>query len=207
MRQLFRRPSPAMVVAVLSLMVALGAVAHAAIPDPGGVIHGCFNPSTGALRVADPAGGPPRPCATSETALDWSQRGPQGAAGTQGPAGPPGPSGLSEAQVSARLAQWRPYAYIAPGGRGGPRLIESEGVRGVRRVQQGVYCIRPEANFEVVTGVAQIELGASTQRGFAFVRTHTLCTKQELEVITVLVTKGGGFTPTNLFRFIIDTMG
>jgi hypothetical protein len=50
-----------------------GAVAVAAIPDPAtGVIHGCYDNSTGALRVIDP---PTGSCSGTETALDWNARG------------------------------------------------------------------------------------------------------------------------------------
>ena len=45
------RPSPALVVALLALVVALGGVAWSAIPDGSGVIHGCYDASTGDLRV------------------------------------------------------------------------------------------------------------------------------------------------------------
>lgn len=183
------RPSPAMVVAVVSLMVAVTATAYAAIPDAGGVIHACFNPSTGALRLTDSEDQVPRPCQPSETALNWNQR------------------GLSDAQVGSKIALERPYAYVAPGGRGGPQLIDSDGIRGVRRVSRGLYCIRPEANFDKVAGVAQIALGSSAQRGFAFVRIPpTRCTAQELEVLTVRVTRGG-FAATNQFKFVVDPTG
>ena len=65
-------------------------VAYAAIPDAGGVIHGCSKPSVGPgnLRVIDPAKG--QECAWNEHRLDWNQIGPSG---PQGPSGPPGPAG------------------------------------------------------------------------------------------------------------------
>lgn len=43
------------------------------IPDAGtGVIHGCYDNSTGALRVIDPSNSS---CSASETALNWNGRG------------------------------------------------------------------------------------------------------------------------------------
>ena len=39
------RLSPAMVVAVLALIVAIGGVAAASIPGPDGVIKGCYDPA------------------------------------------------------------------------------------------------------------------------------------------------------------------
>ena len=73
------------VVAYLALGVALGAaggVAYSSIPDPQGVIHGCYNNARGAVRVIDTGGS--GVCEAGETALDWNQR------GQPGPAGPPG---------------------------------------------------------------------------------------------------------------------
>jgi len=59
------------------LIVAVGGVAYAAIPDSEGVIHGCFNKQNGNLRVVESGGA----CRSSESAIDWNQ---------QGPPGPPG---------------------------------------------------------------------------------------------------------------------
>lgn len=46
-----RRPSPALVVACLALIVALGGSALAAIPDPSGQVHFCYSPKTGDVKV------------------------------------------------------------------------------------------------------------------------------------------------------------
>jgi hypothetical protein len=54
-------------------------ISYASIPDSSGVIHGCRNTSTGALRVIN---APKQVCSSSEKALNWNQT---------GPAGPPGP--------------------------------------------------------------------------------------------------------------------
>jgi hypothetical protein len=69
-------------VAYLALGIALGAVggvAYSSIPDPQGVIHGCYADTTGALRVIDT--GAAGACRGGETALDWNQQGPPGPAG------------------------------------------------------------------------------------------------------------------------------
>src|SRR6266487_7160353 len=55
-----------------------GGVAYAAIPDSGGVIHGCYGSTTGALRVIDDT---KATCGPAEKALSWNRTGPQGAAG------------------------------------------------------------------------------------------------------------------------------
>jgi len=84
-----RRPTAPLVISVLALVAALGGVAYSAIPDPMGVIHGCYTNSGRTLRVIDST----ESCLGSETALNWSQQGPAGATGAQGPAGPQGPPG------------------------------------------------------------------------------------------------------------------
>jgi hypothetical protein len=77
--RLSRRPSPALVVASIALIVALGGAAYASIPGPDGSIHSCVG-SRGTLRVIDSAAS----CDPSEQALNFSQTGPQGAAGPPG---------------------------------------------------------------------------------------------------------------------------
>jgi hypothetical protein len=65
------------------VLVAVGAtVAVAAIPDANGVIHGCRDTRTGALRVIDSEAG--QTCGSKEAALNWNQTGPQGPAGVSG---------------------------------------------------------------------------------------------------------------------------
>lgn len=72
------------------LIVGGSAVAFAAIPDAGGVIHACYRTSNGSLRVIDDA---TTTCASNETAITWNQTGPQGPIGATGPVGPQGPAG------------------------------------------------------------------------------------------------------------------
>jgi hypothetical protein len=85
-----RRPTAPIVLSVLALVAALGGVAYSAIPDPMGVIHGCYTNSGGrTLRVIDSA----ESCMGTETALNWSQQGPTGPAGPTGAQGPEGPQG------------------------------------------------------------------------------------------------------------------
>jgi hypothetical protein len=82
MSRVFRhRPSPAMVVALIALLVALGGVAFASIPGPGGVVKGCYSKSNGSLRVIDSK----KDCSKKhERTLSWNQKGPRGLRGIQG---------------------------------------------------------------------------------------------------------------------------
>src|SRR5205814_8480076 len=75
---------PAVVaLAIVGALLVAGGIAYATIPDSNGVIHGCYQKNQGTLRVID--AGTAQTCSSSETALNWSQTGPQGA---QGPTGP-----------------------------------------------------------------------------------------------------------------------
>ena len=80
-----------LVAAVATL--ALGSIAWAAIPDPRGMITGCYDKASGALRVTDSQTGQPKACGAKELPLNWNQQGPQGLPGPQGPQGPQGPAG------------------------------------------------------------------------------------------------------------------
>jgi hypothetical protein len=84
--------------------IAAVAIALAAIPDATGVIHACYTNRGGALRAVNSAAD----CKNTETALSWSQTGPQGIPGPQGqpgtigpagPTGPPGPVGVSGYEI------------------------------------------------------------------------------------------------------------
>jgi hypothetical protein len=88
---------------------AVVSVVQAAIPDSNGVINGCYQKDVGNLRVIDSSAGDS--CRPSETAISWSQTGPQGPAGpagqpgskgdtgATGPPGPPGPGSKTIAGI------------------------------------------------------------------------------------------------------------
>ena len=97
MRVRFHRPSGVLTAAALVLFLVGGGLVYAAIPDPDGSIHGCYDPGrAGALRVVES----PADCTAGESSLSFNQRGQTGATGAAGPtgqtgpAGPPGPRGL-----------------------------------------------------------------------------------------------------------------
>jgi hypothetical protein len=68
--------------AAVAVAITGGAIAYASIPDSSGVIHGCYTVKGGSLRVIDTAKG--QKCATGQHALNWNQKGPQGAPGVSG---------------------------------------------------------------------------------------------------------------------------
>lgn len=89
--------------AILAASLTVSAVL-AAIPDGGGVIHGCYS-GNGAkakggttLNILDTAS---NVCSNGQTAIAWNQTGPQGPQGPQGIIGPDGPEGPEGAQGPA----------------------------------------------------------------------------------------------------------
>ena len=117
------RPSAALIVAIVALVVALGSVAYATIPDSGGVIHGCYLKAIGSLRVIDPSAG--QHCIAVETPIQWNQTGPQGPSGATGFAsprgdtgatGPAGPAGQGASYGSSTSAGPVPLGAYDPNG-------------------------------------------------------------------------------------------
>jgi hypothetical protein len=175
-----------------------GAVAYATIPDPKGVIHGCYD-SNGRLRVIDTGRG--QLCRSGETALDWSQIGPPGAAGAQGavgprgapgPAGPPGPAG-------AVLA----YAHVQADG----TIDHDSGNVTVSKVFAGEYCIGVTGgtvHAAVVSLDAQRNVGGSAQAG---VYAYSGCPSnaKQIHVITRPHGQDGGTPGADRAFYIIVT--
>ena len=91
--------------------LAAGSIAWASVPDPRGMITGCYDKQSGALRVTDTQSGVPKDCGSKELQLLWSQQGPQGvpgpqgAPGPQGPQSPQGPSGAAPARNTEIVGQ------------------------------------------------------------------------------------------------------
>lgn len=75
------------VIAGAAAALAAASLGVAAIPDGDGVISGCFNKTSGALRVTDTATQKPGGCTAKESALTWAQQGPPGEPGAKGDPG------------------------------------------------------------------------------------------------------------------------
>ncbi len=121
-----RRLSRVVVAVTAAVLVAVaGGVTYAVAEiGGGGVINGCYKSQNGQLRLIDPASDSCRP---SETAISWSQTGPQGPEGPQGPAGPAGPQGpagpagsTGPAGPAGPAGPQGPQGEIGPQGPAGP---------------------------------------------------------------------------------------
>jgi hypothetical protein len=98
--------------AVAGAFAVAGAITYAAVPDPGGVIHGCYLRTTGALRIIDASSAK---CSPGEVPIAWNQTGREGPAGPAGPAGASGASGSSRGQASSSAASNAvSYKLVAP---------------------------------------------------------------------------------------------
>jgi hypothetical protein len=86
--------------AVLGVAAIAGGVAWATIPGGDGVIRGCYQKSSGILRVLD---GPRDRCTRSERPIEWNVAGPQGLPGEQGPPGEQGVPGPGAGAVYAEF--------------------------------------------------------------------------------------------------------
>jgi hypothetical protein len=81
-----------LIVGVIAVLAVGAGVGYAAIPDGGGVIHGCYD-NKGALRVIDTQAGDT--CKHNESSLSWSQSGSPGPPGQNGTNGTNGTNGVS----------------------------------------------------------------------------------------------------------------
>lgn len=109
-----KRKKLGFVLAAAGALLALSSLAAAAIPDGGGVVHGCYDKQSGQLRVTDTATNQPKGCSSKELALNWNQQGPQGVPGAQGPKGDSGVSRVFTAGPSTHTigAAWTPILSL-----------------------------------------------------------------------------------------------
>ena len=156
-RRIGRRPSPAMAVASVALLVALGGAAEAAIPDNSGVVHGCYVTNTGQLSVIDSSSAS---CGVGQTALDWNQHGQTGASGPAGATGATGSGATgSKGPAGARGAAGAkgaagPRGAIGPSDAFSTSETPTRGVGGTARLVQrlalpvGEYVVSAQVRVE-----------------------------------------------------------
>lgn len=105
MRRIIRGHLSRTVLLALAVLALVGGVATATIPGSGGVISGCYEKSTGVLRVINTGIRSAR-CHKNEKPISWSAQGPtgprghQGSQGTSGIQGPPGTNGSDGTNAS-----------------------------------------------------------------------------------------------------------
>jgi hypothetical protein len=137
-------------------------MAYASIPDSAGVIHGCYQKNNGQLRVIDPA---VSSCSPSETALQWSQIGPQGPAGPQGPegpAGPQGPAGPEGPSGSTAFGGFKEVGFPISGGFPTEGLPDAPGTVGKLLLPPGQYAIFAKINIDFIEVDADVDVAECT---------------------------------------------
>jgi hypothetical protein len=167
-----RRPSPALVISLVALFVALGGTGYAAFAIPRNSV-GSAQIINHSVRTADLS-------RKTVTALEGS-RGPEGPAGAQGPAGPQGDKGPAGAAGTAR-------AYAAVDNTT-PSFVtaRTKNFTAVTRVDDGIYCLTPATGIDprAVATVAAEEFGLSSTDGFVMVvGSGSDCSAGQFEVET-----------------------
>lgn len=83
-----RRPG-LLLFTLVGLLITITGLAWAGVPAANGVVTGCYDGKSGALRIIDAEAG--QTCSSREKQITWNQTGP---VGPQGPVGRPGPTGV-----------------------------------------------------------------------------------------------------------------
>jgi hypothetical protein len=161
-----RRPSPATVISLVALFVALGGTGYAAFAVPRNSV-GSAQVVNHSLRTAD--------LSRKAVAALKGGRGPEGPSGPQGPAGATGAAGTARA-----------YAEVDDST---PSLVaaRTKNFTAVTRTDDGVYCLTPAAGIDpraVATSTAE-DFGLSDTDGLVMVvGSGSDCSAGQFEVET-----------------------
>jgi len=139
--------SPALVLAGVGLLAALGAGAWAAIPGPDGIIHSCYRKRGGQLRVINAAA----KCRHGEVGLNWSETGPPGPRGGGGPRGHTGARGLQGVQGPSG-----PVGPVGPAGAGNAYAASQAGSVTLSSSQQNILSLSVPAGKYIVSATVEI---------------------------------------------------
>jgi hypothetical protein len=193
------------VAAIASLGVAGASYAAVnSIPSPSGVFTGCYNNSSGALRVIDPSTG--QHCSATETQVTWNKKGqtgptgpagpqgPQGATGATGPVGPQGPQG----PAGSGLLAW---AYVNANG----TVASSSGNVTVTNPGPGSYCIGVTGGTAhvAVASLDSLENTGGTVQAGVFDASGCPANASNIDVITRPQSQDGGLPGVNHAFYII----
>lgn len=136
---------PAVVaVAIAGALLVAGGIAYATIPDSNGVIHACYKTGQGTLRLIDPSKS--QACLDSETALNWSQTGPQGPQGIQGLQGIQGPKGDTGPTGPSDVYSVNGYGQGVKSIPGNPTILEN--LATTSTLPAGSYFVQSEVEID-----------------------------------------------------------
>jgi hypothetical protein len=164
------RPAIVLVAAAALAAIGISGLAVASIPDAGGVIHGCYDKATGALRVIDSDA--KQVCQDGENAINWQQFGVTGINAGNGLAGGGGPGDVNldvnygevQARVAGRCRNGAIWRITENGGAdcSGPEVVMGqrtlpEGTSGDLRGGRVIARLRVPAGAHLVQARVQIQ--------------------------------------------------
>jgi hypothetical protein len=97
------RPSPALVLAMVAVVIAMRGVAIGSVPDSIGKISACYG-KNGMLRIGDSS--KKGRCARGQHRISWSQKGPAGIPGPRGATGVAGHPALPAVRERPAPRTW-----------------------------------------------------------------------------------------------------
>jgi hypothetical protein len=159
MRRL-RKPSPALFIALLALVAAVGGLAVAAVPDSQGRIAACYVKKTGKVRLLVKG----NKCQKGEALIRWNQTGPRGQSGATGATGATGQQG-QDGQQGQQGTKGAPAASMLTGNTenvpvpidGAPRWLAPSGPSQIWGAVTFAEMLSP--NVPVVAQDLAVELG------------------------------------------------
>lgn len=193
-------------VGVAASVVLAGGVAVAAIPSTStGLISGCRNVKTGALRVVDYQAGK-RCTPTTERPLTWNAKGVAGPRGLQGIAGPVGAKGATGATGSQGSA--RGYARIDSTG---TVTRSSAGITATHPIPgSGVYCVTvPGVDSSTTVAIVAPDYSGDTtglnakQQAVAEFSSSSNCGANSFSVVTLNNNGGNVTSQDESFAFMV----
>lgn len=208
-----RRPSPAMLIAILALIVAASGDAVADGVTAAAKLVTGKTVKNGSLTGADVKNG-------SLTLSDFKAserrklRGAEGPAGEKGALGPQGPAGSAGATGAkgdpGPAGTARAYGRVSANG----ALTRNKGIEGITNPETGVYCVRLEASIDASTASAVVAIdypdstaGANASIDTAGNSESTGCVgiSNSITVITTqLVTPNPLVEEADLFEALVD---
>lgn len=195
------RPSPAMAVAVVALIVALGGAAYATGSRPfagssSGGVNGCLSLPSRVIYV--PAEG--FHCHSGDLAISWSKagpRGPKGSVGPKGTKGQPGSIGASgqKGETGAIGLQGQPGPKGDTGLSGEKGETGAQGFQG-EKGETGLQGLKGEKGEKGLTGEKgeKGEQGIQGEKGEAGISGYQVVTKSE-----TIFSPGGGTSEGQVF--------
>jgi hypothetical protein len=137
-----RRPG-LLLFTLVGLLITITGLAWASVPAANGVVTGCYDGKSGALRIIDAEAG--QTCSSREKQITWNQTGPVGPQGRPGPTGVPGLPGPQGVQGETGLQG----PQGVPGPTGVPGVPGPQGPQGAPGIS-GYEIVTARSTFDFI---------------------------------------------------------